>query len=231
MVARIKTYQTIEDFEAVAKRIISANSHNKGLMQEATIAMLEHLEKHGNINIAKPLYLASLSFATNLQKAWRYYVTGYSWLVFNAKDLRGQAILKAEFTELWTKSAAPSAKMDLDGARGAKWYDAKAPAAVGDTEYNAPDAVKRFFDRAIKALIAQHAKGADGKVITQATMRKMITEQLARMDDEVTKGLKDKVQVSANAPAPVQRTAIAGGKNVKPKAQRAPKATPERAAA
>ncbi len=180
--------------------------------------MLEHLSQHGNINIAAPLYLASLSFGANLQKAWRFYVTEFSWLEFNKADLRGQAIGKAEFTQLWTKGPG---KMNVDGAKAAKWYDAKSNVSRDGTDYAAADSVKRFFDRTIKALIADNATGADGKRVTLDTVKKMIAAQVARMEEEVTAGLKAKLPVSPAASAPV-KTAIAKGHNVKPKAQPAP---------
>jgi hypothetical protein len=195
MSVKLATYRTVEDFQNVAKRIIAGNKGTRTLMQNATIAALEHMKAHGNINVIMPLAAAAQSFGRNLTAAWNGYVQQHcTFLVYNKDDLRGRKLADAAPEAVWTRN--PNVKpdaIDVDGANEKPWFDwRKSSAGAGDTEVNVPDAIDRFEKRMTKALIAKLAMGKDAKPVTVGTVSNMLKDMLTRIEANVLKGLKDK---------------------------------------
>jgi hypothetical protein len=225
---KIATYKTREDFERVAKSIISASGRNRSLMQEASVAVIAHMKEHGDYTVMFPLAIAALTFGNNLTKAWQGWMTAHTWLVYNPQGMRGRQLSTAEQNKLWGKEAGTKRECDPDKAASVNWYDykAKSDKAEGEgNEVNAPDAIKRFHDRMVKALVAGNIVGADGKPVTLATVKKMLTSMIETIDADVTKGLREKAQQPAtetNVGTPVKR-AVKAGENVVAKAARKPR--------
>ena len=105
----------------------------------ASIAALQHIEKHGNSNVLEPLYRATLAWRNKrMSNAWVAWVVSYSWFIFNPRNLKGQALTKAKeegFHSLWVKSKGK--EMNIDGAKGEPWYEAKPEAKADKPEAKA----------------------------------------------------------------------------------------------
>ena len=126
-VTKLDTFTQLSDFDKAGKRIASGIAGYEKLMQSASIAALQHIEKHGNSNVLEPLYRATLAWRNKrMSNAWVAWVVSYSWFIFNPRNLKGQALTKAKeegFHSLWVKSKGK--EMNIDGAKGEPWYEAK----------------------------------------------------------------------------------------------------------
>jgi len=207
---------TEEEIAKQCESIVKASGNNRGKMQDVTIGAMHHYREHGNVNIYKPVYLASLSFGRNLSQAWAFYVDAYGGARFNPNGLRGQALTTAEFEKVWGTRRDKDNKLvkpDIERAAGVKFWDAKRPEGfnqqtaedmrergatdeeIAEAEriagsVNVPDTLKRFAKRIGDALADGKALGADGKPLTKATIVKMVSEFLEQnlKDQEVKAG-------------------------------------------
>lgn len=186
--SKIATYTTVADFEAVAKRIANGIGNAKRLMQQATIAAMEHLQAHGNVNVFAPLDKAGTSFTKAQHNLWRAYVQNYTWLRYNVDNKTGKALAGAAFDKLWTKDK--SGTMDIDGARDVDWFTYEAP-GMDKPDIELADYVKSVEKR-IKSLLTDKKlfikTGADGGVITikharVADVRKALNAMLTVLTD------------------------------------------------
>lgn len=205
MVAKIATYVTVADFEKVAQSIIRANGRNRTLMQEASVAALEHMLEHGDYTVMLPLALASLTFGHNQQQAWIYFMEGHSWLKHNPRGLKGRALTGAEVKDLWAKdkNAKPEALSDasIERAKSINWWEAKRPAMPAEVRnVNAPDAIAKFRDRLVKALVSETLMGADDKPVSLDTLRKMLDSLVSQVEADAKKALDEKINNSHVAP-------------------------------
>lgn len=172
--SKIATYTTVADFEAVAKRIANGIGNAKRLMQQATIAAMEHLQAHGNVNVFAPLDKAGTSFTKAQHNLWRKYVQHFTWLRYNADNKNGKALKEAAFDKLWTKDKA--GKMDIDAAREVDWFTWSPDDAKDQPEIDLADYVKSVEKR-IKKLLA------DKKLYTKEAPNGAITKRNARVAD------------------------------------------------
>jgi len=219
-----------EEFEAIASRIVAGVTGYRELVQAATVAMLEHLAKHGNINVIKPMFEAAKSFnpglpnkSTNIRRdgsmarKWRAYIVAHSWLVYNPNNLKGAKLASATFAELWAKDK--SRAMDIDKAKAVKWYDfsldhgANAKAIVGV-------ALAERIRKQVQALLKQRlVSDANGNVMTVGRVRQLIKAEL------------EKLEAPAKVPAGTTVLKPAKAKGSKPrkgsKVSGAPTASPE----
>jgi hypothetical protein len=199
--AKIITYTTLSDFEAVAKRIKTATGNVFALMQSATVAALEHIEKHGNVCMLEPLADAAKYFKSkSLSDKWQAYVLAHSWFVYNPRELKGKALKDANFASLYVKDRAR--KMDLDGARATSWHEFELPSASGnDKPVKAGDAVSAFVKRLQKLIDADKLTDATGATIGMADLRAMI-----KAECESLKAKQKTVVDTGKAPADTDAT-------------------------
>lgn len=182
-----------EEFVALADRIKAGVTGYMELAQTGSIAMLEHLEAHGNINVIKPMFEAAKSFnpglmnkTTNVRRdgsmarKWRAFIVAHSWLVYNPNNLKGSKLASATFVELWAKDKTK--KMNVDGAKLVKWYDyqigksANAKAVPGVT-------VAERLRKAVQALINKRlVTDTAGNVLTVGRVRSLIVAELEKLE-------------------------------------------------
>ncbi len=212
--AKIITYTTLSDFEAVAKRIKTATGNVFALMQSATVAALEHIEKHGNVCMLEPLADAAKYFKSKaLSDKWQAYVLAHSWFVYNPRELKGKALKDANFASLYVKDRVR--KMDLDGARATNWHEFELPSVANDKPVKAGDAVSAFVKRLQKLIDADKLQDATGATIGMADLRAMI-----KAECESLKAKQKTIVDAGKAPADTDATNSKPSKPVKAKASK-----------
>lgn len=213
--AKIITYTTLSDFEAVAKRIKTATGNVFALMQSATIAALEHIEKHGNVCMLEPLADAAKYFKSKtLSDKWQAYVLAHSWFIYNPRELKGKALKDANFASLYVKDRAR--KMDLDGARATNWHEYEIERATNDKPVKAGDAVSAFVKRLQKLIDADKLTDATGATIGMADLRAMI-----KAECESLKAKQKTIVDTGKAPADTDATNSKPAKVAKPRKSKA----------
>lgn len=209
------TYTTLSDFEAVAKRIKTATGNVFALMQSATVAALEHIEKHGNVCMLEPLADAAKYFKSkSLADKWQAYVLAHSWFVYNPRELKGKALKDANFALLYVKDRAR--KMDIDGARATQWHEFEVDRATNDKPVKAGDAVSAFVKRLQKLIEADKLHDATGNIIGMAGLRAMI-----KAECESLKAKAKPVIETGKAPADTDATNSKPAKVAKPRKAKA----------
>lgn len=195
MASKISTYKNLADFERVGTQIAKQMGHFETLMQEASVAALEHLEQHGNYNILKPLWQAAQSWrSASMANKWKAWLIGHSWLVYNPKNLRGAQLRDAAYETLWAKDKAK--KIDLDGARKTPWFEQSITRAPSTKPVNLETQVARFM-KSLQALLEAKkivaGKGKEQHTATIGEIRAEIRSQLEALATPViVKGAPNK---------------------------------------
>ena len=197
-----------EDFVALAERVKAGVSGYMELVQTGSVAMLEHLAKHGNINVIKPMFEAAKSFNPGLPnkktqerrdgsmaRKWRGFIVAHSWLVYNPKNLKGAALASATFEDLWAKDR--SRKMNIDAAKATKWFDYQLDRGAS-TKALAGVTLAEKIRKQVQALLNKRLiADASGKVLTPGRVKALIARELEKLE------------------APAKETVIAGVKATK----------------
>lgn len=152
-------------------------------IQEATLAALEHLAKHGNIRVLEPLWHLTRSFKPALARQWRQYVLAHSFLDFNPNGLPTRAITKAQFVDIWVKNRAK--EMSLEAARNTKWFefalDRQEEIIAVDIEIYAKGVVER-----LQSKIANRQLRRNGELVEAAEVRRIFVQLLETLVDAET---------------------------------------------
>lgn len=217
MTTKIGTYATVADFEAVSTRIIRGIGNAKRLMQEATIAAMEHLNAHGNVNVFAPLDKAGAAFTKAQHKLWRAYIQHYTWMRYNVDNKTGKALASAAFDKLWTKDK--SGKIDIDGAKDTDWYTFEAP-GTDKPDLDLDDYVKSVEKR-IKSLLKDQKllikTGATGGAITikhakAVDVRKALIAMLTVLTDVHHEPVVEDGKPKADEPKATSETPVSKAK-------------------
>lgn len=211
-----------EEFEALANRVKAGVTGYMELVQTGTIAMLEHLDAHGNWNIIKPLFEAAKSFNPGLPnkstsirrdgsmaRKWRAYIVAHSWLVYNPSNLKGAKLASATFAELWAKDK--TRKMNVEGAKATKWYDYQLDRASNKKALAGVTLAERIRKQVQALLNNRLVSDTSGNVLTVGRVRSLIVAELEKLE------------------APAKVTVIAGVKATKGKTVTAKGAKPRKA--
>jgi hypothetical protein len=209
-VAPIGTFTNMSDFEKVGKEIASGVPGYKQLLQNASVAAVIHLDKHGNFNVIRPLWEAAKTFSAGEGRKWFDWIISHTFLEYNPNKLRGNALAEAGFESLFKKNKAK--KMDLDGAKKNAWFDhVKARPSVGAQSVNLSKMVDTMLARLSKLLAANalYVPTSDGKgVAKKATAADVRSELKHKLEAIVSQPLKV-VGGTASKPAPSAKKATA----------------------
>ena len=213
-ITRTATFTNLAAFVAVADKIKAGVPEYKALLQTATVAALEHLDKHGNYNVIKPLWEAAATFSKGEGRKWLNYLETFSHLKYNPKGLRGQALADATFDALFAK--VKGKVMQIDKARKVNWFDhvmvradtskpvdlAKQVATIMKSLSALLEANRLVVMSADKKGIARHASAADVRSELKHQLEAIVNKPL-----KVVQGGKKpetKVEPKAKATAPVK---------------------------
>lgn len=232
--AKIETFKTVADFEALGKRIRTAASTPYNLVQVGLVAAFQHLDKNGNVNVLKPIVEAIESSFLNagMIRRVRHFILEYTWLEYNARGLKPAQLRDAQFDTVWTKNKvkAKESSIDIAGATDNKWWEVELP--VNDAKPMDIETYAKTFAKRIQKMI-DGDKLMKGKALASVgEVRSMLRVALEKLEAKhkvttTTKVVAKKAGVTAKRlPAGKAR----GHKAVKPAPVKAPATVEAKAA-
>ena len=183
---------TLADFKAAGKQVASGVTGYKDKMQTFTLYAFQHVEKHGDYNVLKPLFQAASTFSKGEGRRWRDYVVTYTWLTYNPRKLSGAKLASADYGELWAKDKAKA--MRVTEAEAVKWYDHEMNRGDTKTKKVSTEAFIAKVMKQVQAAIFAHTLLKGEALATVADVRAELKAQLealtAEPDTKVTESTK-----------------------------------------
>ena len=221
MVTKLNRKETESQFNArvqkAANDFISGWHANRGLLQNISIEVFEHIEEHGNIMVFEPLVTAADAMPTNMRNKYFAWVENFTWLRqfrnVNGRTLspRADAYKKSTFNKLWHKDS--DGKMNIVGAKAKNWYDFTRPSQKGQAQapVNVADKVTRFVQSLADALRNNRTVDAKGKRMLRESIIKMVDEALEKnlVNPEAKAGRVTELKPSAKRPVQAKKAAKA----------------------
>jgi hypothetical protein len=150
---------------------------DRDAVQDWTLQALRHMQAHGDFGVLEPLYRSIKALQPSLGKRWRAYVEAYSFLTYNPNNLKGAALGRASFRDLWRR--IKDKPVDVSGAEKQKWYLFQP--VVEDTEAIDLDAsVGRLMAR-VQGLIDDGSLAEGASRVSVKKIRAAFDKHLSRL--------------------------------------------------